>query len=853
MSLEDGVWSHETVLASLQAIVNRVGDMAAGGEHLWFREHFLAMIGDGVPRNRAEDAFAHFLRCIADEVWSLPEFRDVYLGHLQRITAESAAAMVAELRELRHDVVRKARASLPAAERGSRPPSDHVVAAIGGGAASSSATPGPAANSLPRDVAIVGRRQEVSEILAQGRGPGRQDILVINAVNGMAGIGKTALAVHVAHRIKADYPDGCLFIDLHGYTAGQPPLEPGEALGTLLRLAEVPDQAIPQDVDGRVALWRSVMSTRRALIVLDNASGHEQVHPLLPGSATCRVLITSRKQLTGLGHARSLSLPCLSMDDAVALLADIIGGDRARREPDAMRWVADLCGRLPLAIQLAGNRLRHRPGWTVASFARKLSTARSRSALLRNEDIALDAAFELSYRGLTARQRSMFAMLGLHEGPSFSADAAAALLDVDRDLAEEVLELLHDHNLLEQPSPERHQFHDLLKDFARSIAAESDPAACRAATSRLISYYLGGTCAADAHIGERLSRIPDGVVPPSAMTFESRESALKWLETERLNIFAAARQAEEVIPPAVCQIATAIAGFLILRGYIKEAADLHMRALRIAHDAGDPATRAVVGEHLGEAKWHLGSFAEALEDFEGALRLYRSIEDASGEARALDWIGFTYERTGEYAKSLQVLQDALDIRHELGDLAGQAKTLHSLGAVYWRKADYKEALRCFGPALRIRTDLMDLHGQARTMNNIGFTFERMNVLDEAEAYLTHALQLAIRVGDRQLENIVYNNFGYLYVRMGRHESAEKHSTRGRILARQTGSVYEEARALDGLGRAHLGRGRTGGGPGDPRPGPQTISAPRGARGAGGTSDTFRYRHGIDRPTSFDHR
>jgi tetratricopeptide (TPR) repeat protein len=415
------------------------------------------------------------------------------------------------------------------------------------------------------------------------------------------------------------------------------------------------------------------------------------------------------------------------------------------------------------------------------------------------DDVALEAAFKLSYTGLNAQQQKLFCRLGLHEGATFSVEAAAALYDAHPDTVAEMMEALVDHSLLEEAPFGRYQFHDLLKYFARNLATSSqEPMELQSAIERNIQYYLAGARATSIHIDPQLH--PATI---AAMEFINREEALQWMERERLNLFGVARQAKETIPLAVCDLAAASAGFLLLRGYIREAVELHSLAVQVASQAGDSVVRAVSNENCGTAKWEIGSFPAALGCFKIALGLYKELADEESEARILDKIGFTYERTGDYPGALLVLQQSLDIRGRRGDLHGQAKTLNSLGAVYWRKRSYTEALQCFVPSLRIRMDISDMHGQARTLNNIGFTFERMNNFSDSKEYLMRALDLALRLGDRQIENTIYNNLGYLHAKMGDCELARRYALRGQVLARRTGSIYEEARALDGLGRAQL--------------------------------------------------
>jgi len=310
--------------------------------------------------------------------------------------------------------------------------------------------------------------------------------VVITAIDGMAGIGKTALAVHAAHRVSDRFPDGQLFIDLHGYTKGHPPREPGDALGMLLRALQVPARRIPEDTQERAALYRQRLVGTKTLILLDNAADEAQVRPLLPAEPGCLVLVTSRRRLKGLDDARSMSLDLLTPRDAVALLLAVTGPGRLPADDPLLDKIAHRCGRLPLALRIAGALLRHRPAWNPDHLAALLRDEHRRVPALSDGERDLATVFDLSYMGLSGRHRLL-----LVPGPDADADAyaAAALLDTDPDTATGLLEDLADHNLLIACAPGRYRLHDLIRARARTLAA-TDPAADRdAALDRLLRYY----------------------------------------------------------------------------------------------------------------------------------------------------------------------------------------------------------------------------------------------------------------------------------------------------------------------------------------------------------------------------
>jgi DNA-binding SARP family transcriptional activator len=336
------------------------------------------------------------------------------------------------------------------------------------------------------------------------------DTVVISAIDGMPGIGKTALAVHAAHRLSPLFPDGQLFIDLHGYTRGHPPREPGDALGMLLRALRVPAQRIPEDAQERAALYRQRLAGTRTLVLLDNAAGEAQVRPLLPAAPGCLVLVTSRRRLKGLDDARSVSLGLLAPRDAAALLHAVAGPGRVRADDPLLDEIAHQCGRLPLALRIAGALLRHRPAWNPGHLAALLCDEHRRVSALSDGERDLATVIDLSYMSLSGRHRLLLRRLGLVPGPDADAYAAAALLDTDPDTATGLLEDLADHNLLIGHAPGRYRLHNLIRAHVRTLAA-TDPAPDRdAALDRLLRHYAHS---ASIPITRRPRPAPGGPAP----------------------------------------------------------------------------------------------------------------------------------------------------------------------------------------------------------------------------------------------------------------------------------------------------------------------------------------------------
>ena len=428
-----------------------------------------------------------------------------------------------------------------AAARGKAPAAD-VLAARRGQAPGAFAA--AATQALPRDIAaFTGRHAELAQLMetlaeaAAGRG-----VVGIHAIDGMAGIGKTTFAVHAAHRLAGDFPDGQFFLPLHAHTQGQRPVGPADALASLLLTAGLAAAQIPPGLEARAARWRDHVAGKKVLLLLDDAAGHEQVRPLLPGTAGSLVLVTSRRRLAALHDATVISLDTLSPGEAAALLARLAARPGIHAGDAAVGELTRLCGYLPLAIGMLASQLRHHPAWSATQLAAELAAAKDRLALMHAENLSVAAAFGLSYADLVPGQQRLFRRLGLAPGPDFDAYAAAALDHTSLDEARRGLDDLYDQHLITEPAPGRYQLHDLLREHARALAAEDDPGACAAAADRLLDYYLHTALAAGQHLPAwnfDADSLPPARPPESAPPMSTPEQAAAWLEAERANLQAA--------------------------------------------------------------------------------------------------------------------------------------------------------------------------------------------------------------------------------------------------------------------------------------------------------------------------
>jgi nucleoside phosphorylase/tetratricopeptide (TPR) repeat protein len=663
-------------------------------------------------------------------------------------------------------------------------------------------------NLLPRDiVSFTGRTSQLDDLiqeLAPKWDSPHPTAVAIDAIDGMAGIGKTALAVHLAHLITPDYPDAQLFIDLHGYTPGRLPVTPAAALDRLLRALGIPPSRIPEDLDERAALWRSEIAGMRALIVLDNANSHEQVRPLLPGVPGSCVVITSRRRLAGLEGIRELALDVLPKKEAIALFRRIVGQVCSQSTDQTVGRLVHLCGYLPLAIQLVGNRWRNRASWRIEDLLKRLTDARTRLSAISAESIEIATAFEVSYKNLNGAQRQLFRRLGLHPGIDITTEAAAVLLGCDVNTAEKLLDDLFDHSLINEPERARYRFHDLLRDYARQQATTEESLPERSASQlRLLHYYLCTINEADSILDPHRRRFDIGLVSASVPmpAINDHRSAHRWLEAERLNALAcvrlAAENGENLI---VCQLASVLAHFMFSTGYNRESYDLHRQAWEAAKKISDPSWEASALTDLGRSCQAAGDFEHALEFFGQALKLWVIVDNKDGRARTLNGIGFTLERTGDYEKALTHLDEALGIRRAIKDSYGEAHVLNAMGAVHWRLQQYDEALMHFDAALSIRRKIKDRYGEARTVNNIGFTHQRLGDYGEATKWLNEALKIASDLGDRNSEAVTLNNLSYTFGPAGSISEGLEYAWRGLETARMIGSLYEEGRALDAMAK-----------------------------------------------------
>ena len=697
------------------------------------------------------------------------------------------------------------RAQFEAVARGRAVPAATEAVAAGGAAA--------ATRTLPRDIAsFTGRHQELQELVNATAGAAQSGGVVgIHAIGGMAGVGKTAFAVHAAHRLADRFPGGQIFLPLHGHTPGQQPVDPADALASLLLTVGVPAGQIPPGLEARVALWRDRLAEQQLLLVLDDAASSEQVRPLLPGAGGSLVLVTSRRHLSALDDAAAISLDTLPPGEAAALLARLAGRAGLSPGDPAVAELTGLCGFLPLAIGMVARQLHHHPAWSAAGRAAELASARDRLELMATENLSVAAAFNLSYEDLTGDQQRLFRRLGLHPGADIDGYAAAALDDADLPAARRGLEALYDQYLLAEPAAGRYRLHDLIREHARALAGRLDPDRDRdGATARLLDYYQHTAAGADALIARQARPGPvpaDGAVPVAVPALADSEQALAWARAERSSLLACLDHATDTGEHArVIALTAGLAGLLRSDGPWAEAIARHTAAIQAARHLGDRLGQAAALNDLGDIRRQKGDYPVAAEVLEQALGIYRDIGDRQGQANALNDLGAVRGLTGDYPVAAEVLEQALGIYRDIGDRQGQAGALNYLGCTRWLASDFPAAAQDLEQALGIYRDIGDWQGQANALSDLGAVRRMTGDYPAAAQALEQALGIYCDLGDRLGQANALNSLGVMQRLTGDYPAAAQALERALGIYRDLGNRLGQASALSHLGVARQGDG-----------------------------------------------
>jgi tetratricopeptide (TPR) repeat protein len=649
---------------------------------------------------------------------------------------------------------------------------------------------------LPRDVAgFTGRTEELARLIALAAG-GR---MVVAAIGGTAGVGKTALAVHAAHQLLGGFPDGHLYADLHGYTEGQDPAQPGEVLEVSLRNLGVAAEDVPADIAQRSGLFRQLLASRRVLIVLDNARTEAQVRPLLPDGGTSLVLVTSRSMLPDLAADERIGLDVLAEDEAVAMLAGL-GGHRAAADPTAVAQVARLCGRLPMALRIAGQLLATHPTWPVVRLVQLLASERNRLTRLGSEDLPVRAAFEVSYQQLAEADARLFRMLGLHPGPDFTATAAAALAGTDDDAAERALGRLAAAHLIAEDTVGRFALHDLLRLFARAAGRQADILEDRnAAETRLVRHYENLVAFLDSCLDPKLRSAAEQDGKP----LSSMRQALAVFQAERPSLLAALGLAvQRGWDEETRRLSASMAGALTILRYLDDLLAVREAALAAARQAGETRAEGWALSNLGEAYRRQRRFPEAITSYQQALVIFRKFDDRRAEGLALNDLGIAYRELRGFDEAITSYQQALVIFREVGDRQGEGLALNNLGIAHRKLRRFDEAITSYQQALVIFRDAGDRRGQGQTLSDLGRAYRELRRFDEAIASYQQALGIRREIGDWYGEGQTLNNLGNAYRELQRSPEAIASYQQALVIFRRVGDRHEEGQTLNNLGMAY---------------------------------------------------
>lgn len=615
-----------------------------------------------------------------------------------------------------------------------------------------------------------GRVAEISNLMREARGE-EVSTLVISAIDGMGGVGKTALAVHLAHELIQDYPDGQYFVDLQGFSHERDPVTAEVALDMLLLDSGVPAELVPADLTRKSARWRAQVAGKRILLLLDNALDASNVGPLIPGAPGIMVIVTSRRKLPGIEGAGRLSLNVLPTGDAVLLFTKVLGREIKVAERIHAEEVVTLCGHLPLAIRIAAARLRDRQSWRVSDLAELLRDHRRRISFLTVGDRSVQTVLNLSYRCLQPTHQLLFRRLSLHPGPDFDQYVAAALAGLDLDDAETSLEQLFDDNLLLQPAPGRYRFHDLVRDCATSLLNESDDASSiEAARSSLLDYYVRSANNWSAPLALEQFRFEPAVTyePRHVIGCTSHQESLDQLRKEQRNLISAAEFA-------------------------------------VANDRHDHAWQLVCSlQPLFKMNNYGGN---ALEMFLGALRSSRIVGNLKAESMSLDGAARTFASRRQNAEAGRFAAEAIGISRKLGDRPAELYQLIIAGIAKMRGCLLEEAYACFEQAVELAVDTSDDLAVLALENNIGVLCIDLGRYGEALDRFQRVLDVHRSAGDGAAEAAAWANRGLVLHRIRRYVDAAESLTIAIELAsvHQDSDVEATARYGQSLAMRSIGR------------------------------------------------
>ncbi|MGN9913456.1 AfsR/SARP family transcriptional regulator [Phytohabitans sp. LJ34] len=696
---------------------------------------------------------------------------------------------------------------------------DHDLAVPAGAGTAAAAPAAPAIASprmLPTDIAdFTDQAATIGAIerhLQVGEAQPTHFAVPVVVVSGKSGVGKTALAVHLGHRIAEHFPDGQLFADLHGTDSA--PVPPSAVLERFLRVLGVPGTMLPEGQEERAEVFRALLATRRVLLVLDNAASEGQVLPLLPGNPGCAVVVTSGSRLAALPGAMRVELDVFDPRASVELLTRILGAERVSKEQAGAEKLVELCGGLPLALRIAGARLSARPNWSIGLLVERLESDTRRLDELNHGEMGVRASLSLSYRNIGEPARRLFRQLAILDRPSFSAWMAAAILDRPFAEAYDLLDQLTDAHLVEtvdtgRRALSRYRMHDLVRVFARERLAVEDSYTERVEVlARVLRTLLVVAATADRRVyGVSSGLVPDGAYDvPAELVEQLVESPRLWFEQERRTLVAATAQAARAGLVDLCWgLAISTAGFFQSRSYFGDWRETHEVALAAARQVGDRRGQAAILCSLGALSMATQRFTEARKELIESLHLFRELSDDRGGAWALSQIGHIDRLCGHLEGAASHCDQALSTLRRIHDNAGAAHVLHDLAALCIERDQPDEAMRLLGEAQRLNRDGDSRYAEARIAHRLGHTYLMTGKHTAALSEFRRALQLAREIGNPLLEAAALYGLGVTHLGLGKPEEADNVLSAALTLAELSDQRFIRVLALKGLGDLALAR------------------------------------------------
>jgi tetratricopeptide (TPR) repeat protein len=672
---------------------------------------------------------------------------------------------------------------------------------------------------LPPDIAdFTGRTQKLEQVLTVLRQANPRTKV---AISGMAGVGKSALALRVAHALSAEFDEVQLYVNLRG-SEGHQALDPAMVLVDWLRALGRDDTSIPAELEARSQTYRSLLQGKRAIVLLDNAQNEAQIRPLLPGSSTCAVLITSRKKLVALQGAHPLDLSVLPEDEALSLLKALMDSTRIDAEPEQAKAILALCGRLPLAIRIAAGTL-NKPSQqrkSLAEYVHQLQDEKQRLTQLHldhlEENLDIRTSFELSYRELSDDLSSLFRWLGLLDAPDFGVGVAAVLIETDEETAQQQIDSLVDAQLLEIVAEGRYRFHDLIRLFAREKLDEAESSEQKTIVQqRVIQYFLEQVSFAITltHPATR-HQILDALIASDPTLFleqteqDLERGVLAWLEQEHLTLFSLVNwivqfeTGEDLIT-----LDGLLAEFLHQRFYLLDAEKLHRQALRAARKLGDRQAEEEILICLGNVYEEQGKWNEAIDFYQQSREICRKLGNRNAELGIIQNMGSIYSSQGKWDEAIDFLQRSVDGFRDMGDRRREGQTLCNLGDIYRKQGRWNEAFACFQESLNICQDFGDRYEESTTLRNLGLLYQDLGELEEAIKYYQQSCDIGRKLINRHVEGQGLINLGGVYCLQGKYDDAIQCCQQSLHIMRELSDRDNEGKILGKLGVAYGNQGK----------------------------------------------